>query len=296
MGSVPIGLKDLYYALLVSDPITGSATYSAPVKVSGVISAKINPNASTETLFADDGPYEASSTLGKIEVELNVADLTLDMQAEVLGHTLTGGVLIRKGSDIPPWLAIGFRSLKSNGKYRFTWLSKGRFAAFEQNNETKGESVSFNTPTITGSFVKRDCDDEWERHIDEDHANYMASMGTNWFNNPYGGTADTVAPTVTVVPAANATAVAVTATVVWTFSEALALLTVNTGNFLVVKDTDGTNVAGALTLNAARTVVTFTPTANLTAATAHRAIVTTGVTDLAGNKIATTSVTKFTTA
>lgn len=293
---VPIGLRNVVYAKLVDDPETGLATYEAPKSIPGAISANINPNASNDTLFADDGPYETATTIGQISLELNVADLTLDQQADLLGHTLSGGVLVRKGADTPPWIAVGFKSLKSNGSYRYTWLAKGKFNLSEQNNQTRGDSINFNTPTISGSFVKRECDDEWERHIDEDQVDFMPIMATNWFNDPYGGSADTTAPTVTVVPANNATAVAVGSTVVWTFSEALSLSTVNSANFMVVNDATGANVAGALTINAARTVVTFTPTANLAAATAFRAVATTGVKDLAGNALAAPSVTKFTTA
>lgn len=184
---VQIGVDHTVYALLTDDPIDGgSATYAAPVRIPGTIAANINPNSSNETLFADNGPYETASTIGKIELGLNVADLDLDTQAALLGHTVTeDGVLIRKAGDTPPWLAVGFRSLKSNGSYRYTWLAKGKFSAPEQNNETKGDSIAFQTPTINGSFVKRDCDDEWERHIDEDHPSFTAAKAAAWFKGPY---------------------------------------------------------------------------------------------------------------
>lgn len=291
-----IGLRNLVYAKLVDDPVGGTASYEAPVAIPGAISAVINPNASSEFLFADDGPYDVGSAVGGITLELNVADLDLDTQADLLGHTVSGGVLIRKRDDVPPFVAIGFKTLKSNGKYRYTWLVKGKFVPSEQNNQTKGDSVSFNTPTIQGSFVSRDCDGEWERHIDEDHVDYMPTMGANWFNDPYGGSSDTTPPTVTnVSPADGDTAVALNTTVVWTFSEALALSTVHSGNFMVYESVSGTQVDGELTINAARTNVTFTPAAQLAASTAHTALVTTGVKDLAGNKLAAAHITTFTT-
>lgn len=293
---VQIGLKDVYYALLTTDPVGGTPTYETPVKIAGAISANINPNASNETLFADDGPYETASTIGQISLELNVADLPLPVQAVLLGHSYEGAILKRKSSDIPPWVAIGFKTLKSNGKYRFTWLSKGKFSIPEQNNETRGDSVNFQTPTITGSFVKRDADDEWERHADEDDVDYLASIGTGWFTDPLGS-ADTTAPTVsTTVPTNNGTNVAANSTFVWNFSEALKLSTVTAANFFLLKESDGSVVAGALSINAARTQVTFTPTGNLTASAVYRAYVTTNVKDLAGNALAATNITKFTVA
>jgi hypothetical protein len=112
-----------------------------------------------------------------------------------------------------------------------------------------------------------------------------------WFEKA----ADTTAPTVTVVPVDAATSVSVDTTVVWTFNEAIKKSGVKAANFFLM-EADGTAVDGALTVNAAGTEVTFTPTSSLTASTAHIAICTTNVTDLAGNALAAIEVTNFTTA
>lgn len=186
---VIIGLRNVVYTLLVSDPAagTGQAEYGEVKGIPGAIAANINPNPSTETLFADDGPFETAATIGQIALELNIADLPFEVQADLFGHTVNPeGVLIRKAGDTPPWLAVGFKSLKSNGKYRYTWLAKGKFSLPEQNNETKGDSVAFQTPTTTGSFVKRECDDEWQRSLDEDSETFTQTQADNWFLNPYG--------------------------------------------------------------------------------------------------------------
>lgn len=183
--SVIIGLSDLHYAILTTDEKDATPVYETPVEVPGVISAKVNPNTDLGTLFADDGPFEVATSLGNIDMELNVADLELPVQAALLGHTYSGGVLRRKGSDTPPWVAIGFKSLKSNGSYRYTWLAKGKFAPSEQANDTKNDTVNFQTPTVKGSFAKRTSDDEWECHIDEDDDDFEVGDATAWFTNPY---------------------------------------------------------------------------------------------------------------
>ncbi|WP_245796454.1 Ig-like domain-containing protein [Domibacillus antri] len=106
---------------------------------------------------------------------------------------------------------------------------------------------------------------------------------------------DTVPPTVTVSPADGATAVAVDANIVWTFSEAIRQADVTGANFFVTDNT-GVEVAGALTVSTDQTIVTFNPTASLTALTAYTAIATKNIKDLAGNSLAQNSVTNFTTA
>lgn len=107
---------------------------------------------------------------------------------------------------------------------------------------------------------------------------------------------DTTPPTVTTAPADNATAVAVTSSVIFTFSEAINPTTVNPGNFMLVKSTDGTVVASTLTQSTDNTTVTLKPVANLSAATAYIAIATTGVKDVNGNSLASNTVVNFTTA
>lgn len=106
---------------------------------------------------------------------------------------------------------------------------------------------------------------------------------------------DTIPPTVTVVPDDAATAVAVSANVVWTFSEPIQDGSVNDANFFVTS-AEGVPVAGTLSIDTGKTIVTFNPTANLTAATPYVAIATRNIKDVAGNAMAANSVTNFTTA
>lgn len=177
---VTIGLRDVYYALLTQDDVSLGVTYSAPVPIIGAINANINPNAAHEALYADDGPMEVATTLGEIELELNMADLSLAVQAILLGHTaIAGGEITREAGDTPPWLAIAFRSLKSNGSYRYVWLLKGKFMVPEMSHETKGDSISFQTPTINGGFVKRDFDDKYQKLADDDEG-YVGGPAA-WF-------------------------------------------------------------------------------------------------------------------
>jgi phi13 family phage major tail protein len=295
---VQVGLKDLYYAIMSEDSDVSGATvvYATPVRIAGVISAKINPNASSDFLFADDGPYETASTLGKISLELNVADLSLETQAALLGHTMEGAILRRKSTDIPPYVAVGFRSIKSNGTYRYTWLVKGKFMDGEQDNETKGDSVKFSTPTITGSFLKRTADDEWERHADEGSDSYVATIGTNWFLSPYS-TSSTTAPTVaSTVPAAGATAVVTTAVITVVFSKAMAAATLNVNTVLLFNQTGGTLATTTRSLDSTGMVLTITPSASLATGAVYRLILSTGVTDVYGIALATAYVTQFTVA
>lgn len=151
-----IGCDMLHYAVLTTEEsATAEPTYGTPKAAPGVMSININPNPSQETLFGDDGPMETAATLGKIEVEIQKNFLTTENRCDLLGHGKdTNGAVVSGDSDIAPWVAIGFRTLLSNGKYRYVWLYKGKFSEPEESNETKGDAVNFQADTIKGQFVK----------------------------------------------------------------------------------------------------------------------------------------------
>ncbi|SKA89706.1 phage major tail protein, phi13 family [Clostridium sp. USBA 49] len=176
--AVKIGMKDLYYAKLTKDDKTG-VTYETPELISGAISAKISPKSDTQTLYADDGAFETTSQLSEITVEIEMADLPLTAQSELLGHTLTEGVLEAKNTDVAPYVAIGFRALKSNGKYRYYWLLKGKFEIPDDESQTKEDKAKFQTAKIKGTFVSRIYDGKWKLVGDEDETGFDA---TGWFS------------------------------------------------------------------------------------------------------------------
>ncbi|MED4726991.1 phage tail protein [Aneurinibacillus migulanus] len=180
-----VGLNDLHYAKLTKDDATG-VTYGAPIRIVGAITANISPSTNTETLYADDGPSEVATALGEISVELNVKDLPLEVQADLLGHTLNDqGVLTKNADDQAPYVAIGFRSQKSNGKSIFVWLLKGKFQPSEEEYQTKEDSPTFQTPTIEGSFVKREADGHWQFVGDEDATGFTKAIADAWFTKVY---------------------------------------------------------------------------------------------------------------
>jgi len=82
------------------------------------------------------------------------------------------------------------------------------------------------------------------------------------------------------------------AAVTVTFDEAMDPATINAGSVVLV---DGGAVAGTVTYDAPTMMATFAPAGNLDFITEHTIVVTTAVTDLAGNPLAATFTSKFTT-
>jgi hypothetical protein len=101
------------------------------------------------------------------------------------------------------------------------------------------------------------------------------------------------APTVTFTnPAAGATSIPINRKIAATFSKAMDPLTITTATFTLVGTT---NVAGAVSYNAANNVATFAPTGNLTASTTYTATITTGAKDPSGTSLASPFAWTFTT-
>lgn len=192
MTSTRIGVSNFHYALMTAEEtLTSLPTYDTPKSAPGLMSANINPNASIDTLFADDGPFETAATNGQIEVEIQKNALSTTNKVDLLGKTVDSkGGIVSSDTDIPPWVAIGFKSLKSNGKYRYIWLYKGKFSDPEDNNETKGDSINWQSDTITGNFVKLMYEytangktvRPWKYEMDEEDEAADATTIAGWFN------------------------------------------------------------------------------------------------------------------
>jgi len=101
---------------------------------------------------------------------------------------------------------------------------------------------------------------------------------------------DTTPPTVaSITPTANATGVAVSTTVSATFSEAMNASTITTSSFTLG------GVSGSVSYDSGSYTATFTPSSNLALNTTYTATLSTAITDVAGNPLASAYSWSFTT-
>ncbi len=148
-----VGLKDLYAFPLESDDDSG-VKYGEAFRLAKAIEATITPQSSEASLYADDTQVEYFSGVTGYDVSFNVDDLTPETKGKVLGYeTDADGVVIENNELNPKEHAIAFRSKRSDGKYEYRVLYKVRFAPTEDRYTTQGESVEFQTPTITGKAM-----------------------------------------------------------------------------------------------------------------------------------------------
>lgn len=160
-----IGLDKLYYAPITEDS-NGNETYGTPVQLAKAISAELSIELNEATLFADDGQAEAVKEFKSGTLSLGVDDLGNENAVALVGARIdANGVLVSSGEDVARYVAIGFRAKKSNGKYKYFWLYRVLFGIPASSLATKGDSITFSTPTIEGTILQRNKVDGANKHL-----------------------------------------------------------------------------------------------------------------------------------
>ena len=183
-----IGLDKLYYAKITEDD-NGNETYGTPIQLAKAISADLSVELNEATLYADDGQAEAVKEFKSGTISLGVDDIGQSVAADLVGATVdNNGVLVSGGEDAASPVAIGFRAKRANGKYKYYWLYRVLFGVPATNLATKGDSITFSTPTIEGTIFRRNKLDgqnkhPWKAEITETASN--AWVVESWYNSVY---------------------------------------------------------------------------------------------------------------
>ena len=185
-----IGLDRLYYAKITEDEI-GEETYAAPVPLAKAISADMSVELAEAILYADDGAAEIVKEFKNGTLSLGIDDIGVSATSDLTGATIDDNhVLISTSEDGGTPVAVCFRAKKANGKYRYYWLYKVKFGIPATNLATKGDSITFSTPTIEGTIMRRNKLDAkgrhpWKAEVTEGDADVAADTITNWYKTVY---------------------------------------------------------------------------------------------------------------
>lgn len=295
-----VGVDKIYYAKLTQDDASAYAA-GTPAAFAPAMNVSQAPKSNSKVQYAENQPFDTMSSEGETELDIEVTGLPLDVLADILGRVYDAatGRLFDNGGT-PPDIALAFRAKKRGGDYRYYWFLKGTFQSpsEEQATETdtpdpKSIKLKFTAVRTIKQFTLNagGLVDSVKRVVGEtSDSNFVA---TTWFDNvqvPVVGSPSALSLTAT--PVDNATGVSVSANQTLVFNNPL------DGNALLgitlVRGSDDSPVAAAITISADRKTVTIDPTANLSATSEHY-IVIHGVKDIYGQTFANTVV-SFTTA
>ena len=185
-----IGLDKLYYAKITEDE-NGNETYATPVQLAKAMNADLSVELAEATLYADDGAAEIVKEFKNGTLSLGVDEVGASVASDLTGATIdANGVVVSTSEDGGDPVAVGFRAKKSNGKYKYYWLYRVKFGIPATNLATKGDSITFSTPTIEGTILRRNKVDgngkhPWKAEVTEGDSAVTADTITNWYKEVY---------------------------------------------------------------------------------------------------------------
>ena len=165
-----VGLKYPVYGELKD------GAHEAGKVIAEAIKANITAESNDVKLYGDDRVVESDKSFKSGKISLNVTDLPLEIYASLLGHTYTEAdkTVVNSGDDIAPFVGIGFYGkVQRNSKVKYVakFVPKVQFSEPNDETETKGDTVTYQTPTIEGDIFtmengkwkeEKECDTEEE--------------------------------------------------------------------------------------------------------------------------------------
>lgn len=153
-----IGLTNIWYSKL-TEGADGTPSYEGAKQLGKAVSCSVSVSNNEAKLYGDDALAESDTTFAGGTITLGVTDDDDTVFAELLGHTLTDGELIKAATDAAPYVGVGRIVTKMVGgayKYKVEFLYKVKFSEPSKEENTKGESIEFSTPSVEGIIAALD--------------------------------------------------------------------------------------------------------------------------------------------
>ena len=185
--SSTVGLKNLVIAPVTADT-EESTTYGDLQKVAGAIEATITPeNNDPDVQYFDDTEGDVLYPDPELSFTTRLADLPLVIQEMIFGNQIDdNGVLIRSANDKPGYFAVGFKSEKADGNFRYVWLYKVRAKPATENYATKeGTTITRQTGEVEWTAIKRTHDGRYQAVADEGQNGFTAEKGKSFLSTVY---------------------------------------------------------------------------------------------------------------
>ena len=155
------GLSSPYIAQFDAD----AETYSNGMKLGKAISTSITPNYSTASLYADNSEAERVDEFVNAAVEVGTDRIPAAAGPILFGHTTNGsGEEVKNSNDSSKYVGYGFwQASMEDGvkKYQGCLLYKVKFTEGQTSFQTKGENITFATPTLSGSATAK-ANGDWQ--------------------------------------------------------------------------------------------------------------------------------------
>ena len=185
--SSTVGLKNMVIAPVTADTETAT-TYGDLQRVASAIEATITPkNNDPDIQYFDDVEGDVLYPDPELTFKTKLADLPLIVQEMIFSNKIDdNGVLIRTANDKPGYFAVGFKSEKADGAYRYVWLYKVRAKPVTENYATReGSTVTRQTGEVEWKAIKRTHDGRYQAVADEGQNGFTPDKGKAFLDSVY---------------------------------------------------------------------------------------------------------------
>lgn len=168
--------------------ILESGEYDEPFACGKAIGLDVNPNYAEGSLNADDKQAEYDKEFTYAEVTLNTSTLPIAAHEKMFGHTVDTAKKNVKFNvdDQANYVGMAWVSVeKVDGVRNFigNFLKKAKFTEPSESYSTKGDSIEYKTPSISGRALGLD-DGSWkETEVCSSEADAL-----KWINTMFGVT------------------------------------------------------------------------------------------------------------
>lgn len=139
---------------------------NAGIELAGLVEANLTLNTASGELYADNIRWEHDEQFVSGSLASEIADLGLDKQAVLFGHTYTEATkkLVKNANDSSPYGTLGFvrtLSVRGVGKvYQAVVFNRAKAAEGDDSVQTKGSSIEYQTNPVTFG-IDTDNDGKW---------------------------------------------------------------------------------------------------------------------------------------
>ena len=152
-----VGMQHPVMALVDTYTPGTSISYKDGMVVAEAVSANISWNRASDTFRGDDVELDSDNGVQGYTIEFEPSGLKDAVRAKMMGETLVN-TEYEVNSTTPPDLGFGFmrvmRETGNNGvvstTYEGWWFRKLKFGITSEETRTKGESIEWRIPTLTG--------------------------------------------------------------------------------------------------------------------------------------------------
>jgi phi13 family phage major tail protein len=146
-------LTNIWFSNL-TEAADGTPSYDGAKNLGKAVSCSVSITNNDAKLYGDDALAESDTSFSNGTITLGVTDDDDTVFAPLLGHSIdASGEVIKTANDAAPYVGVGRIVTKMvNGayKYKVEFLYKNKFSEPSKDENTKGESIEFGTPSVEG--------------------------------------------------------------------------------------------------------------------------------------------------